>query len=318
LSIEDGKIKSYKIDRMRLSDKIPDDKNISAILPRCFTDSHCRREGFIGACLDAGSVNSTCSFTKAKKVSLQVITTKECLTCNTQGPVDFLKKQFPGLEVSYLYYPGTQADKLVNDFSISGLPAYLLGKEAQNESGFEKLKIDTEEKGDFYILKPQFTGIGYFIGREKIPGKLDLFFSLYDKNSLGLLEAVKEFNPKVHFLAVDLKDGFDSPGGLAEVEEDLRLVCVQKYYPDNFWDYISCRMKSINSSWWEDCLSGLDANKIRLCAKGPEGSSLLKENIRLNKEIHVMSGPTYLVDNQEVFSSQGVPAKEELRKIIKR
>jgi hypothetical protein len=31
-----------------------------------------------------------------------------------------------------------------------------------------------------------------------------------------------------------------------------------------------------------------------------------------------MFGPTYLLDNQEVFATKGVSAKDELRKIIKR
>jgi protein-disulfide isomerase len=62
----------------------------------------------------------------------------------------------------------------------------------------------------------------------------------------------------------------------------------------------------------------MDTQKIKACARGQEGSSLLRENIRLNKELEVMFGPTYLLDNQEIFSSKGAPKKEELEKIIKR
>jgi hypothetical protein len=91
---------------------------------------------------------------------------------------------------------------------------------------------------------------------------------------------------------------------------------VQKYYPKHFFDYISCRAKNIDSSWWEDCLGNLDTSKIKTCSRSQEGLSLLRENIRLNKELEIMSGPTYLVDNQEIFSTGGNPTRDELKKII--
>ena len=122
----------------------------------------------------------------------------------------------------------------------------------------------------------------------------------------------------MHFLAVQAQGKFDAPNGNLEVEEDLRAVCVQEYYPKSFWDYISCRSKNINSSWWEDCLGNFDAGKIKPCARSQEGAGLLNKNTGLNKELRIMSGSTYLLDNQEVFSSKGAPAKEELKKIIKR
>ena len=58
--------------------------------------------------------------------------------------------------------------------------------------------------------------------------------------------------------------------------------------------------------------------KIKSCARGEEGKALLKENISLNKELQVMFGPAYLLDNQEIFGTQGVPPKEDFRKILKR
>jgi hypothetical protein len=38
----------------------------------------------------------------------------------------------------------------------------------------------------------------------------------------------------------------------------------------------------------------------------------------LNRELQVMLGPVYLKDNQEIFSSQGAPGKEELKRILNR
>lgn len=318
LTLKDNKIVGQKIEELRLSDKIHDDLGILSILPRCFSDSNCAKAGVSGLCEGSGTLNSRCIFNKANKIPLLVITARDCATCNTEIIVNSFKKQFPGISVSYLYYPQKQAEDMVKNLAISGLPAYLFGKEVDKEKNFEILKPNLYAKGGFYLLNPQSSGISYFIDRKKIKGSLDLFISLYDKNTRQILEAIKEFKPRVHFLAVQAQGKFDAISGNLETEEYLRAVCVQKYYPKEFWNYISCRSQNINSSWWEDCLFNFDSARIRSCARSAEAAELLKENIALNKELQIMFGPTYLLDNQEVFASRGVPSKEELRKIIKR
>ncbi|MDD2689609.1 MAG: hypothetical protein PHT41_05630 [Candidatus Omnitrophica bacterium] len=316
---KDGKITSDKIELLRLSDKIKDDAEIKGILPVCFSDMNCKKNNLIGTCHNPGTMQSDCVFSQANKIKLLAITSRECLTCNTKTVVDFLKTQFPGLEASYLYYPlDKKADNLVKDFAIGGLPAYLLGKDAEKEKNFDNLKNNLELKRDFYLLKPHFSGVSYFLNRKKIKQKLDLFISLYDQATPKLLEVIKEFNPALHFLAVEQQGNFEAAKGRQEVEEYLRSVCVQKYYPEQFFDYLTCRSKNINSSWWEDCLAKFDSERIRACAKGDEGRLLLRENISLNRELQVMFGPTYLVDNQEIFGSTGVPDREELKKLLRR
>jgi hypothetical protein len=61
-----------------------------------------------------------------------------------------------------------------------------------------------------------------------------------------------------------------------------------------------------------------DSNKIKICARSDEGKALLRENIGLNKELKVMFGPVYLLDNQGIFGIQGVPKKEAFKKLIER
>lgn len=318
LVTESGKITDYKVEEMRLSDQISDDPQMLSILPKCFLDSNCKKEGFMGSCQDPGSPKSQCLFVKANKVGLFIITSKDCFTCENESTSSFLKKQIPGLTVSYLYYPDKKAKDFIKKFNVSGLPFYFLDKELEKEKNFDSLKANLKLSGDYYTLPPQVGGVGYFFNRENLKGKFDLFISLYNKNVSILLNNVREFNPQIHFLSVENEGGFEAANGRPEVEEYLRAVCVKEYYPQSFWDYISCRVQNITSSWWENCASNLDINKIKTCATGSEGSSFLKQNISLNKELIVMFGPTYLVDNQEIFSSKEVPTKEEFQSIIKR
>ena len=318
LSIKNDKIGNVNVEDIRLSDKISEDQEVRVILPRCFSDNECKKEGLLGTCQNAGNISASCMFSEAAKINLTVVTSKECAFCNTKPVVNFLKKQFPGLEVSYLYYPDKKAVKFIEDLKATGLPVYLIGKEVAKDKNFDNLKANLEETKDFYMLKPEVSGVAYFFNRLKVKGKLDLFLSLYDKDSAQLLNMIKEFNPVLHFLVIPRDDKIDAALGAPEAEEDLRSVCVQKYYPDKFWNYIVCRAKNINSSWWDDCLSGVDTNKIKLCSRGDEGRLLLKENSGLSNELKIMFGPTYLLDNQEIFASKGVPSKEEFKKAIKR
>ncbi|MFA6218065.1 MAG: hypothetical protein WDL87_10495 [Candidatus Omnitrophota bacterium] len=318
LIIKDKKIIDFTTAELRLSDQVKDDPDIVTILPRCFSDAQCVKEGLIGVCDSPGSLKAQCVFTEASKVQLLVVTLKDCFACNTENVVNFLKKKFPGLTVSYLYYPETHASKLAKDLALEGLPAYLLGKEAETERSFEEIKSNAEFKGGYYVFKSYFTGVAYFQNRPKIPGKIDLFISLYDEFTFALLEEIKDLKPQVHFLAVKQGNKFDAAKGTLEVEDYLRGVCVQKYYPHLLWTYMSCRAASKESSWWDDCLSSIDIKKIKSCAQGQEGIALLSANISLAADLKIMRGPTYLMDNQEIFGTNGVPSKKELKKIFKR
>ncbi len=319
LEVKDGLLVDCKLDELRLSENIADDPDITAILPRCYSDSNCKKEALIGSCQNPGTLKASCSFKAPNKVGLLVISVKDCAVCNAEPVVNSLKKKFPGIEASYIYYPDAPAQEKVRELSIQGLPAYVFGKEIENEDDFANIKNDFLRIGDNYMLKPQASGLAYLLNRQIKKGAFDLFFSLFEKDTSGILEVTREFKPNPHFLAVENGEGFAAKGGAPEVEEYLRGVCVQKYYPQKFWDYLICRSKNISSAYWEDCLGeGASMLKVKSCARGPEGAKLLKENISLNKEIQVSSGPLYLWDNREIFSSRGVPAKEDLKRIIKR
>ncbi len=318
LETKDGKLINCKAEEIRLSDQIADDPDILSILPRCYSNANCKKEGLIGSCKDPGDLNAQCVFLKPNKISLRVISVKDCAVCNAEPVINSLKKKFPGIAAQYLYYPDPAAQKLIKDLSVPGLPVYLLGKEVEKEDNFPAVKDDFQAAGDFYLLKPQLSGWSYFLNRKKKEGRLDLFFSIFEKDADKLLSVIGEFKPNLHFLAIEKGQGFDAKNGAPEIEEYLRGVCMQKYYPKEFLGYLTCRSKNINSSYWDDCISGVDLSKIKSCARGAQGAELLKENISLNKELQIMFGPAYLLNNQEIFSSRGAPDKEELRKIIKR
>ncbi len=317
LKVKEGKIIDSKVEEFFLADTLSDDPQIKSILPACFSDLNCKRQGLTGSCRNPGRFNASCSFTQPQEINLSVITAGDCVTCDTQNFVEILKKRFPGLKVKLLDYPGLPAQKLIDDLGIEVLPAYIFPKSIDQENNFFQVKNDLRLVNGFYVFKAAASGVSYFLQQKATPGKFDLFFSIFDKNAQLLLVTLKEFNPDLHFLTSAKAGGFAAQNGAPEVEEYLRAVCVQKYYPQKFWDYLICRAKNIQSSYWDDCASFDEAVKIKDCARSQEGLGLLKENISLNEQLEIASGPSYLLGNQEIFSSRGVPA-QELREILKK
>jgi 5'-nucleotidase len=318
LDFKDGRIADYKSEEARLSDRIKDDPEVLKILPECFSAKDCRKSGAIGSCSSPGQDDARCSYVPAAKVPLLVINNKDCFACDTSRVTGYLSSLFPGLNISVLEYRQKRAQELLKDSGVGGLPAYFLGKEIENDKGFAGFKENLSLKGDYYLVVPEFSGLSYIFSRQEEKGKIDLFFSFSNKWAAELLDAIREFSPVVHFLVVYRDDKFDAEKGGLEVEDCLRAVCVEKYFPGRFWDYISCRAKNSGSSWWEDCAEGLDTSQIKTCARGAEGKGLLKANTALNRELKVMHGPTYLTDNRQIFGLEGRPTKEELKKIFKK
>ncbi|MFA5362293.1 MAG: hypothetical protein WC335_03465 [Candidatus Omnitrophota bacterium] len=316
--LKDKKILDVKAEQCRLSDKVAADPEMEAVLPKCFYDYTCTQNGSSGLCVNAGSSASRCVFAPEKKISLEVIRPRDCATCkkSVESGVNFLSKYFPGVAVSYTDFPGKKARAVMQQAGVGTLPLYVFDKEIENEDAFEGIKDKFELHDTRYILKPGVGGISFYADREKVKGKLDLFISLFDPSAAAVLSLLKDYNPVVHFLASEQGEGFEAAKGTPEVEEYLRCACVQKYYPQNFQDYLICRAGKCQSSWWEDCTGNMDTGKIKTCAHGTEGAALLRENIKLNRDLQVMFGPAYLKDNQEIFASRGAPDKEELLKII--
>ncbi|MFA6383959.1 MAG: hypothetical protein WCY10_01155 [Candidatus Omnitrophota bacterium] len=316
LNIKDGVGSVSQVEEIRLSDKISGDKEMLALGPQCFSDSNCRKGPRKGNCQNPGTKNALCVFPQDIKVPVFVIAPKDCPTCQIDPAIESYKKMFPGLDVTRVAYPGDQARQMIDDFKLGTLPAYIFGKSIEQDPGFAESKQMFTPVRDSYVLKPQFGGVAFFLGREPIKNRIDVFLSLNDPNISTLLNMLEEFDPQIHFLAVHKDGQLAAMKGTAELEEMRRGVCVKKYYPAYFWNYLSCRGRDIESSWWQDCVGGLDPAVIKTCAQGQEGLDLLERNIALNEELQILSGPTYVVNNQNIFSSQQPPSKEEFRKIF--
>lgn len=326
LEIENSKLKDFKVEDIRLSSEVTEAQEIAMMLPKCFSDSDCKSAGLSSHCNKPAKLDAFCSYDKPKEITLLIVKPKDLKILNQDKFIQFLKSVFPGIKEKFVNYESEAGKNWVSKTNSKLFPVYLLAKDADSEAGFKKLKNFLELKDNYYYISPQFSGGSVFIGRPPIPNKLDVFLGTKEKNLVGILSVLRDLKKKypeqdinIYYLAIEENSAFYVPSNnIAEFEEDLRHLCVKKYYPDKFWDYASCRANAQDSSWWDNCSEpiGIETAVIKKCAFREEGVSLLRENISLNKELDIVGGPTLLVNNIEVFALINVPKLEELEKII--
>lgn len=326
LELEDGKVKNLEASDIRLSEEVPEAPEIKNIVPECFSDKDCRKKGFIGRCANAAKPSAACGFEKPKGLSLLIVQPKDVPVPGQDKFIDYLKNHFPGVEPKFMEADSRAGRSWMEKTKARLLPIYLLAKEAGAADAFPKIKEFAELKDDYYYISPRLSGGVVFTGRTKIAKRLDVFLGTSQKELGGILSVLKELQARhkdlkveLHYLAFERKDGFSAPGGLAELEEAARQLCVRKISPDKFWDYASCRARRQESTWWDACAesAGLEPKAVRDCGLSEEGINLLRENTALNKELEISNGPVYLVENTRIFMTKAAPKVEELEKILK-
>jgi hypothetical protein len=103
-------------------------------------------------------------------------------------------------------------------------------------------------------------------------------------------------------------DTVSSLHGAPEAQEDLRQVCIMKYYDDKtYWNYVaeinancsgSYRDNATYDTCWRNAAknAGIDAAKIDTCAKGSEGVALVKADADLSNSNGVSGSPTLIIN----------------------
>ncbi len=109
--------------------------------------------------------------------------------------------------------------------------------------------------------------------------------------------------------------------GMAELKEDLRQVCARTYYAKNFkfMDYIACRNEDLHNPAWEECAgkSKMDAEKIRACAEGDEGLSLLRADAAMSAALGVSASPTFIGSGTNLLDISEYDAGGIIKEICK-
>jgi protein-disulfide isomerase len=126
-----------------------------------------------------------------------------------------------------------------------------------------------------------------------------------------LLKNSVDFNIKfIVNIGGNTTDSVQSLHGANEAKEDLRQICIMKYYPDKYWNYLAefdnnCPSKLNDATGLDACWQaaatkfGIDVNKTSTCAYSSEGLSLLAADEQASNAYGVSGSPTLIINGGE-------------------
>jgi Gamma interferon inducible lysosomal thiol reductase (GILT) len=222
-----------------------------------------------------------------------------------------------------------KTDELEKD--VDGKAAMVKFISAMGDTGYSSLKVGakfdpdaeicdntTDDDGNGQADCADPTCAKQLLCREADPGKVDLFVMSRcpygAKAMLAMHELKEEFGPDIdldiHFIG-NMKAGEPtSMHGQAEVDDDIREVCAQTKYPNNYQylDFVACISRDYKAGNWEGCAkeAKMDPKVIDACFKG-EGKKLLADSFAVAQALGISSSPTFLVNNKRTFNATNAP-----------
>jgi glutaredoxin len=104
---------------------------------------------------------------------------------------------------------------------------------------------------------------------------------------------------------LDEENKYCSMHGIQELNQDVRELCVWKYYPSStWWDFVmkvndQCDSRNADTCWEAIATEvGIDVDKIKTCQED-EALALLEAELSLNAQYNVRGSPTVFINDQE-------------------
>jgi len=169
------------------------------------------------------------------------------------------------------------------------------------------------------LPQPEQQSTGNFDAPDKDVPEVELYvmsfcpFGVQAENTMKpVFDLLKnKANFKIRFIANVNGDDYksvDSLHGSTEAMEDLRQICIMKYYDkDKYWNYLiefdakcypsSRDEKALDSCWREVAKKfSIDDRKIDECSKSKEALDLLKIDEQLTEKYGVRGSPTLIIN----------------------
>jgi glutaredoxin len=142
---------------------------------------------------------------------------------------------------------------------------------------------------------------------------------------VGLLGTKSDI--KVHYIATvsgTTLDSVKSLHGPTETKEDVRQLCIAKYYPQKLWAYLMDFDKNCQNSTLRKDLTALDAcsansarvadidnQKIETCVSNGEGMALLSTDAVIAQNNKVTGSPTIFINGQKYVGQRTAEAYKQ-------
>ncbi|MBN2714303.1 MAG: thioredoxin domain-containing protein [Deltaproteobacteria bacterium] len=280
------------------------------------------------------------TLTLPPEVTVYAITDTRCGSeCSVERQITSLNDIFLGLKPQVLDWSNPQAKQMMKTTGTDKLPAFLFTESVTtDEAGYDQMQRWLTKAGSYYTLKVKATfdpnaeicdnqkddtGNGkvdcndescsqHMACRSDRPNQLELFMMSQCPYANKAVLAMKTINKafkkdpdiqlKLHFIGSEVDGELRSMHGESEVEEDMRLLCVQKEYPDDFLNYATCRAKNFKNDKWKKCAKGkIKGASIASCVQN-EGENLLRADFKQADALGITASPTWIANGRHQFS----------------
>lgn len=133
---------------------------------------------------------------------------------------------------------------------------------------------------------------------------------------VDLLQEKADIIPR--YIVSKTGDNYSSLHGEQELNQNVRELCVYKYQPEKFWDFLKevnadCTYENADTCWTGSAQAvGININQISQCEK-QEFNTLLDQEIALTEQYNISGSPTLLI-NDSLY--QGSRTAEDFKQAV--
>lgn len=140
-----------------------------------------------------------------------------CFNCDTQRVLGILDGWFGAVNAEEIEHATQKGRELAEKFGIEALPAYILDGSIEKSKNYGQIKQAFIKKDNSYILSESAAGSTFYLRREPMPNKLDLFVISGDSISAKAESNLNEF------LDAFREVKFDKHTSEEELTKELRI-----------------------------------------------------------------------------------------------
>lgn len=289
-----------------------------------------------GGCAEPGAPGQAAGAPAAFDIT--VVTEESCPIC-APTLLKNMAGLHPGAKIRTLDAGSKEGRELLEKHGAKTLPLYVLDSGVEQDPNFSRLlPVAYYKSRDAYLIRHGPTNFypNSWLERERKPRHLDIFLESLSPASIqaeqDLIRFLGEHKDRlgaltisIHFLAREAtvaergspeasagavrsaslaelagRPGeLSSPRGDAEIEEDIRQLCLFQHAPlAAYLDYLACRHQNLQSlEWTRSCVPKAEP-RSQACAKGKEGRELLRKDARLARELDLTRAPAFLWENR--------------------
>lgn len=230
-------------------------------------------------------------------------------------------KNFPNLEFKPLDFNDNQIKSLLSLNNLSTLPAYFFDSTLDQipdlVQAMKKRRL-LEKRGEYYMLIQD--GISKFRWSSPIiKNELALFVMSQCPygvkaetaviSALRNESAAKDLKLKLHFIVGRETDAqgnpsFSSLHGDQELQENIRQMIIQKYYPEKLIPYLEVRNTDYKADNWEAVATQVGIDPASISQHLSEGPQLLESEYELTQTLGIQASPSYMFENSIVIGKK--------------